>query len=314
MKFSKEARIGLLVASAILIFFAGFYFLKGANIFSGENEYYVYYDNVQGLQPSSPVQVKGMAVGRVSAIALNGEGKVKVTIAINKKTKIPKGTIASLTSVDLLGTKAISLKLSSATEETPDESTLPGDIEGGIIDALSVEITPLLRDMRHAVGTLDSVLVSVNGVLDLQSRENLKNAIANLDATMQNFSQLSTRLNSESEQLQGVIRNANTITANLASNNERITRIINNAATVTDQLSEAQVDKTMKEFQAAAKNLTEVLNKVNSRDGSLGLLVNDPTMYNNLNTSLNTLNLLMADIQAHPTRYINLTIFGRKKQ
>jgi len=314
MKFSKEARIGLLVASAILIFFAGFYFLKGANIFSGENEYYVYYDNVQGLQPSSPVQVKGMAVGRVSAIALNGEGKVKVTIAVNKKTKIPKGTIASLTSVDLLGTKAISLKLSSATEETPDESTLPGDIEGGIIDALSVEITPLLRDMRHAVGTLDSVLVSVNGVLDLQSRDNLKNAIANLDATMQNFSQLSTRLNSESEQLQGVIRNANSITANLASNNERITRIINNAATVTDQLSEAQVDKTMKEFQAAAKNLTEVLNKVNGRDGSLGLLVNDPAMYNNLNTSLNTLNLLMADIQAHPTRYINLTIFGRKKQ
>jgi phospholipid/cholesterol/gamma-HCH transport system substrate-binding protein len=314
MKFSKEARIGLLVASAILIFFAGFYFLKGANIFSGENEYYVYYENVQGLQPSSPVQIKGMTVGRVSEIVLNGGGKVKVTIAVNKKTTVPQGTIAKLTSVDLLGTKAISLEPGSSTKPAEDESTLAGEIEGGIIDALSVEITPLLRDMRHAVGTLDSVLVSVNGVLDLQSKQNLKSAIANLDATMSNFSQLSSRLNAESGQLQGVIRNANSITANLASNNERITRIIDNAATVTDQLSSAQIDKTMKEFQTAATNLTTVLNKVNSKDGSLGLLVNDPDMYNNLNASMTTLNALMADIQAHPTRYINLTIFGRKKQ
>jgi len=314
MKFSKEARIGLLVASAILIFFAGFYFLKGANIFSGENEYFVYYDNVQGLQPSSPVQVKGMSVGRVSAITLNGAGRVKVTIAVTKKYKIPQGSIASLTSVDLLGTKAISLKLANNPAIAADESTLQSNIEGGIIDALSVEITPLLRDMRHAVGTLDSVLLSVNGVLDAHSKENLRNSIANLDATMSNFSQLSARLNAESDQLQGVIRNANSITTNLADNNERITRIINNAATVTDQLSEAQIDKTMKEFQTAANNLTLVLNKVNSKEGSLGLLVNDPHMYNNLNASLNTLNSLMGDIQAHPTRYINLTIFGRKKQ
>lgn len=313
MKFSKEARIGLLVASSILIFFAGFYFLKGANIFSGENEYYVYYDNVQGLQPSSPVQIKGMAVGRVSEITLNGGTQVKVTIAVNKETTIPEGTVAKLTAVDLLGTKAISLEPGNSTKPAADESTLAGEIEGGIIDALSMEITPLLRDMRHAVGTLDSVLVSVNGVLDVQSSQNLKNAIANLDVTMSNFSQLSNRLNQESGQLQGVIRNANSITANLASNNERITRIIDNAATVTDQLSAAQIDKTMQEFQTAANNLTAVLNKVNSKEGSLGLLVNDPNMYNNLNASLTTLNTLMADVQAHPTRYINLTIFGRKK-
>lgn len=313
MKFSKEARIGLLVASSILIFFAGFYFLKGANIFSGENEYYVYYDNVQGLQPSSPVQIKGMAVGRVSEITLNGGTQVKVTIAVNKETTIPEGTVAKLTAVDLLGTKAISLEPGNSTKPAADESTLAGEIEGGIIDALSMEITPLLRDMRHAVGTLDSVLVSVNGVLDVQSSRNLKNAIANLDVTMSNFSQLSNRLNQESGQLQGVIRNANSITANLASNNERITRIIDNAATVTDQLSAAQIDKTMQEFQTAANNLTAVLNKVNSKEGSLGLLVNDPNMYNNLNASLTTLNTLMADVQAHPTRYINLTIFGRKK-
>lgn len=313
MKFSKEARIGLLVASAILIFFAGFYFLKGANIFSGENEYYVYYEQVQGLQPSSPVQIKGLSIGRVSAIELNGGDKVKVTIAVNKKTRIPKNSIALLTSTDLLGTKAISLELSNSKEEAEEETVLPSRIEGGIIDALSVEITPLLRDMRHAVGTLDTVLLSVNGVLDATSKASLKNSIANLDVTMNHFSQLSARLNAESEQIQGVIRNANSITSNLAQNNARITRIIDNAATVTDQLNEANIDKTMKEFQIAANQLNAVLNKVNSKEGSLGLLVNDPNLYQNLNSSLNTLNSLMADIESHPARYINLSIFGRKK-
>ena len=314
MRFSKEARIGLLVAGAILIFFAGFYFLKGANIFSGENQYYVYYNDVQGLQASSPVQIKGLSVGRVASITLNGQSRVKVTIAISKKTEIPQGTVAKLTATDLLGSKAISLELTNSQAIVKDEDTLSSAVQGGIIDAISVEITPLIKDMRHAVGSLDTVLSTVNGVLDVQARENLKQTLANLDATMANFSQLSHRLNAESGELAHVIRNANSITTNLASNNERITRIINNAALTTDQLSKAPIEQTMKDLQNTIQQLQGVVNKVNSKDGSLGMLVNDDGLYNSLNSSLGTLNSLMADIQAHPTRYINVTIFGSKKQ
>ena len=314
MRFSKEARIGLLVAGAILIFFAGFYFLKGANIFSGENQYYVYYNDVQGLQASSPVQIKGLSVGRVASITLNGQSRVKVTIAISKKTEIPQGTVAKLTATDLLGSKAISLELTNSQAIVKDEDTLSSAVQGGIIDAISVEITPLIKDMRHAVGSLDTVLSTVNGVLDVQARENLKQTLANLDATMANFSQLSHRLNAESGELAHVIRNANSITTNLASNYERISRIINNAALTTDQLSKAPIEQTMKDLQNTIQQLQGVVNKVNSKDGSLGMLVNDDGLYNSLNSSLGTLNSLMADIQAHPTRYINVTIFGRKKQ
>lgn len=314
MKFSKEARIGLLVASAILILFSGFYFLKGANIFSGENEFFAYYDNVQGLQASSPVQIKGLNVGRVSAIELNGGGKVKVTIAINKKTDVPKGTIAMLASTDLLGTKAISLNLGKSSQLVPDESVLPSDVEGGIIDAISAEITPLLIDLRHVVGTFDTVMIGINGVLDPVARANLQASIANLNTTTSNFSQLSSRLNAESGQLTGVIRNANTITSNLANNNERIDRIIRNAELTTNQLSEAQIDQTISQFKTAANELQAVVAKVNSNEGSLGLLVNDKGLYNSLNASLGTLNSLMADVEAHPARYINVSIFGRKRQ
>ncbi|MBS1588613.1 MAG: MCE family protein [Bacteroidetes bacterium] len=312
MRLSKEARIGILVASAILIFSTGFYFLKGINIFSGEKNYIAYFDDVQGLQPSSQVQIKGMSVGRVATISLNGSNKVKVVLAINKNTAIPYGSIVKLISTDLLGTKAISLQLSSNSAIAPDGSVLNSQVEDGIINALSVEITPLLRDMRHAVGTLDSVLLSVNDVLDKSTVQSLKNASSNLDVTMSNFTSLSARLNGETQQLHGIIQNTNSITSNLANNNEHINHILENTASISDKLNKAPIEQTIADLQTSVQQLRVALDKINGKDGSLGLLMNDANLYHNLNSSLNTLNELMADIEAHPTRYLNFTIFGRK--
>lgn len=314
MTFSKEARIGLLVSISIIIFFAGFYFLKGSNLLSGEHEYFAYYDNVQGLQPSSSVLIKGMQVGRVTDIMLEKNGKVKVTLSVKKNMNVPKASVAKLISADLLGTKAISLELSSSTEMAENEEVLPSALEGGIIDAVSAEITPLLQDLRHAVGTLDTLLSGVNNVLDDQARANLQSSIANLDVTMKNFEQLSGKLNGESARLASVIRNADDITGNLAQNNIRIENILKYTERTTEQLSKADIEHTLTEFKAAAQDLNVIMGKINSNEGSLGLLVNDKQLYNNLKTTVNTANSLMADIEAHPTRYINVTIFGRKKQ
>jgi phospholipid/cholesterol/gamma-HCH transport system substrate-binding protein len=314
MTISKEVRIGILVALSFLVFFAGFYFLKGSNVFSGENEYYVYYDDVQGLLPSASVQVKGLNVGRVSDIELNGGKRVKVTIAVSKKVKVVEGSTADLTSADLLGTKVISLNVGTGTKELEDEAVLPGEMRGGVIDNISVELTPLIQDMRHVVATLDTVMIGVNGMLNEETRLRLQHSIASLDVAMQNFSQLSARLNKESDQMAGIVRNTNSIMSNLASNNERISHIITNTETLSSKLSGAPIDKTMGDLQVAINQLQSVLNKVNSNTGSLGMLVNDKQLYNNLSQSLKTLDVLMADINAHPSRYINVTIFGRKNK
>ncbi|MBL7683559.1 MAG: MCE family protein [Flavipsychrobacter sp.] len=315
MKFSKEARIGLLVAAALLIFFAGFYFLKGANLFSGENEYYAYFDDVQGLQTSSAVQVKGLTVGRVVAISLNKEdGKVKVQLAVNKKIKVTDGSAIKLASSDLLGTKVLKLEIAAGDKQIVDEATLPAKIEGGLIDNLSGEIAPLIADIRHVVSTLDTVLLGVNNMLNPETRQHISNSVASLDVTLKNFSSLSEKLNNESNQLASVIRNANSITTNLANSNQQITNIMKNADNISNQLANAPIEQTVKDLQATISQLNGIMNKINNNEGSLGMLVNDKALHNNLAESLKTLNALMADINAHPSRYINVSIFGRKNK
>lgn len=314
MKFSKEARIGLLVGISVVVFFVGMYFLRGLELFSTDNHYYVSFDNVQGLQPSAQVQLKGLQVGKVAKIQLDEKGQVKVTLRLSNKTKIPSNTIAKLTSLDLLGTKGITLELGSSTTMAEDEQVLSGAIEGGIIDKVSSEITPLLQDVRNVVLVVDSVLSSVNGILNEQTRTDLQNSIASLHNAMDNFSSLSANLNRESAQIASIVRNFNSISTNLANNNQNIDRILANAKTTTDQLAAAPIQQTFAELNNASLQIKELMGKINSGEGSLGQLVNDKNLYNNLNGTLKNLSDLSADLQAHPSRYINVTIFGRKRQ
>lgn len=310
---SKEVRIGILVGSAILIFFAGFYFLKGANIFSPENEYICHFDNVQGLQASAAVQVKGMAVGRVSEIKLINN-KVRVTLSVSKKVKLNEGTVAKLGSADILGTKVINLEIGAGLKELDNKAELPTKVEGGILDNLSVELSPLIGDVRHAVGKLDTALLSINQILNDSTKQRLNSTIASLDLTMKNLKDFSGSLNAKSGELGSVIDNANSFTSNLSQNNEKISAIIDNAKTTTDNLSKAPIQQTVKDVQAAADELRDVIAKINNNEGTLGMAVNDKQLYNNLTETLKTLNSLMADLQSHPSRYINVTIFGKKRK
>ncbi|MCB0699938.1 MAG: MCE family protein [Chitinophagales bacterium] len=314
MRLSKEIKIGVLVSVSVLVFFAGFYFLKGANIFSGENEYYAYYDNVQGLQTSSSVQIKGLGVGRVSNIELLDSDKVKVTLAVGKDVAVPVGTTAELASSDLLGTKVVVLNLGMGTELAKDGAILPASIESGVIDNISVELSPLIIDLRHVLSTLDTVLIGVSGVLNEKTANSLSNTVGSLDITMQNFSELAEKLNKESETLASMIRNANSIAENLAQNNQSITNIIENAEKTTDALAKAPIQKTIDDLQSASKQLNEVLSKINRKEGTLGYLVNDEKLYKDLTETLDALDLLIKDVNARPWRYINVNVFGKKNK
>jgi phospholipid/cholesterol/gamma-HCH transport system substrate-binding protein len=312
---SKEARIGLLVAISILVFFAGFYFLKGSNVFSREYKYHAYYDNVQGLQPSAAVQIQGLQVGKVSDIILNRAqlgSPIDVVITISKKTRLPRGTVAKLTSLDLLGNKGITLDLGTSSEHVENGEKLPSTVEGGLVDKISVEVTPLLQDVRKVVNSIDSVLLSVNDIFNAQARTDLQMSIASLHSTMDNFNVVSNKLNGQSNALAHVIQNADKITTNLANNNANIDQTLKNLRTTTDNLSQAPLKEAIRNVDETAANLKSILRKINENEGSLGMLVNDKALYTNFNKTLDELSKLSADLKSHPSRYINLTIFGRK--
>jgi phospholipid/cholesterol/gamma-HCH transport system substrate-binding protein len=312
---SREARAGLLVAVSILVLFAGFYFLKGADILSRQYEYHAFYDNVQGLQPSAPVQIRGLEVGKVKMIRLNKNqlhGKIEVIFGINRSTRLPVGTVAKLASLDLLGNKAIALDLGTSSELLDDDATVPAMNEAGLVDKLSAEATPLIHDVRKVVNSIDSVLNSVNMIFSPKTRDDLQKSVAALHNSLDNLSSLSKSLESQRQVLNHVIQNADKITTQLANSN--LDGTLNNFNKASEKIANAPIDQTLKHLDEMSLSLNEIVSKINNNEGSLGMLVHDKELYENLNKTLAELSKLTADLKAHPSRYINLTIFGRKAQ
>lgn len=314
MTISKEVRIGVLVAAAIVTFFAGFYFLKGSDVFSNDKDYYCYYKAAGGLQPSSTVQIKGINVGQVSAIELAGEKGVKVTISVKKRIGIPKGTVAVIASPDLLGGKIISLDLGSGPGEEPAGSTLPSTPGSDMLDKVSTELTPRLEELKETIASFNVTLARINTMLNEENKNAIAATLQSLKNTSENLAHMSATFDKESSQITGIIRNANSITSSFAKSNDTIQRIISNASRLTRQLADAPIQKTVADLEKTTAQLQGIMTKINNKEGSLGLLVNDKELYNNLNTSVKSLTNLTDDLKARPGRYINVSVFGGKKK
>lgn len=313
MKLTKEVKTGLLVTISFAIFFIGFYFLKGAKIFSKENEYICYYDNVDGLQNAANVQISGLNVGRVSQTVLAPGDKVKVVISMPKSIEIPVGTVATISSADLLGGKVIRLDRGKGPGMMKSGAELKTGKELGMLDNVTGELTPRLRELKETIAAFNVTLAGVNNIVGDQNQKAIAAAINSIKNTADNLSALTAALGRETGEIHGIVHNTNTITASLAKQSDTVQRILANASNVTRQLANAPIQKTLADLQATSAQLQGIMGKVNSSDGTLGLLINNKDVYNNLKNSLNSLDALMADLKQHPSRYINLTIFGKKK-
>lgn len=312
-KSGKEWKIGLVVVIAILLFVFGLNFLIGKKVFSSANNYYTYYDNVQGLQESAVVQVSGMSVGRVSSIELQPDKRVKVGFTTEDNLKIPKGSFAKLAAADLIsGTKVITLEFSDSNVYYADGAMIPPKSFSGLLDNISQNVSPLLNTVQHAVVTLDTLIGSVNGIINTETQKHLSNSLASLDKAMLQLAELSKSLNAQSQNLAGVIQNANSITTNLANNNENITKTLSHLNDFSGQLSKSNIDKTLQSLQETSDNLKAITQKVNSDQGSVGMMLNNKDLYNNLTQTLNSLDVLLNDLKQHPAKYINVSVFGRK--
>ena len=315
-KISKEIKLALLGILSILVFIFGYKYLKGTGIFSSSKTIYAEYDNVQGLTPASYVQLKGFTVGTVNAIELSKEhrGKVKLTLFINKDLNVPIDSKATIVSLDLLGTKAVNIELGASTTMMKDNEMIVGNIELGTIESLGASAAPVMDNAKKTLASLETTVQNINNILDVNTQNNLKSSIANLNNTMKDFSQFANELNTQRTKISGLLDNLNAFSVNLNKNNNTINNVLKNAETTTSNMSKVNLETTVNELKATLGDLQTTLKKVNNGNGSLALLMNDDKLYKNLKNTLETTNNLMYDIHAHPSKYININIIGRKQK
>ncbi len=313
---SKEIKIALLGICSILLFVFGYNYLKGTGLFSSTKILKAEYDNVQGLTPASYVQLQGFTIGTVKAIQLSVEhpGKVLVIMSVDKKLMIPEDSKASIVSLDLLGTKAVNLVKGTSSNTAGVNQLIQGDVTFGTIESLGASATPAIDSAKITIASLNKTIQSINNILDVNSQNDLKSTLADMSKTMKDFSQFANQLNAQSAKIASLIASLNSFAGNLDKNGATITHVLNNVEATTNNLKKVDFDATMSELKTTMNDLQKTLGKINNGNGSMALLMNDDKLYRNLKNTLATANNLLADVNARPSRYINVAIFGKKNK
>jgi len=316
MKINNETKIGLLSIVGIVILVIGFNFLKGKSLFKKDTHFYAVYADVQGLTKSNPVVVNGLQIGTIENLDGGKDMKsIVVTVTLTKDVNIPKNSLAMI-NPNLLGSPSLEIQLGNATSYLQNGDTLVTSLSGGAFDRALKMINPVLYEVRNAVKSLDSVLQIVSGVFDPTTKSNVKGIISNLNQITGSFAVTSRSLQQMMDIQNGALaksmQNVNRFAENLNSNNEKLNQILTNAQTASANIAAVNLQKSIDTLNVAINNFKEGSEKINSKDGTIGLLLNDKTLYNNLEGTAYKLNTLLDDIRVHPKRYVNISIFAKK--
>lgn len=318
MKTGRLIRIGLLFAGTIIILFWGLNFLKGKNFLQPEKIYFASYEKIGGLMVSSPVTIKGFKVGDVREIKLyeNDFSKVLVRFVINyPDLEIPTGSIARIYSTDLMGTKGIEIVLTDSSTIHSYSDTLRGSIEGDLKDQVNTQMLPLKRKAEDLMASMDSVLVSLYLVFGQENRSNLAQSFEIVTQTLKNFEEtsvfLDTFVKSESGRLSFIMSNLDSLSGSLITRTEEFKRTIFNLEQFTDTLNKIPLRNAVKKFSLVLEDVSQLITRVNSGEGSLGKLIMDDSLYNSIETVSYSLNKLLEDVRQNPRRYVNVSVIDR---
>ncbi|WP_285799174.1 MlaD family protein [Duncaniella freteri] len=294
--FSREIIIGASVLIALLALVFGINYLKGVNIFKAANYYYASYTNVAGLAQSAPVTLNGYKVGLVRDIAYeyDNPGHVKVEISLDRQLLLPEGTSAVIVT-DMLGTSTIELRMGTSPNLLEVGSKISGVVGSGLMDKVSTELMPSIIQIAPHI---DSLVVALTAVA---ADPALVNSVRHLDAIMANLEATTTQLN---RTVPALLKNANSTMANVSDISANISQVSSALAVLSDDLKRMPLDSTLRNINSITANLDEATSKLNSTNSSLGLLLNDPGLYHNLNNSAAHVDSILIDLKKQPKRYI----------
>ena len=296
-KLSREVKIGVVVVIAIGMLYFGLNYLKGINIFQPTTYFYAQYDRVDGIVPTTPVMINGYQVGHVSEIIFDytKEAPITLQITVDENLVVPQGTIAEVYDTGLMGDKAIQLKLGKSKELMQPGDTLKTSIQGGLMDAVS---TALLEPIEAMIPELDSTLTAVKEIVQSQRIQEIMANTANATNNLQNAS---ARLDSMMvNDIQVAIKDIKNIAANFSN--------------VSNEINAVQWDSTLHSIETVIANLEMVSNQIKSNNNTLGALLNDKELYQNLDSTVQSANALLIDLKENPKRYVHFSVFGSKEK
>ena len=307
MRTTKEIKTAILVLSGILLFIFIFNYLKGENLLSNSRKITAVYDNVEGLASSAAVTINGHAIGKVQDIRFteDGSGKLEVVMLVDSDFEFSKNSTAQLYESGLIGGKAIAIiPAFDGAENVVSGDVLGSSVKPGLTELVNQRLTPLQEKIETVMVSADQLLTNVNSVFDAETKTNLKGSIAQLKQTITSFETTSNALNGLLED------NKSSITSTL----NNFSGISEDLSEVSSSLADANLKETINGLQSTITNFDALLNDIEQGEGSVGKLMKDEGLYNNLEGALGQLEALLEDMKLNPKRYVHFSLFGKKNK
>jgi phospholipid/cholesterol/gamma-HCH transport system substrate-binding protein len=319
MKYAKEIKVAVVVVISIALLIYGLNYLKGVDVLERHRQYYAVYDQIEGLLPDNAVQINGFKVGKVNKIIFHPDNSGRIVVGFvvsGNALQIPKNSVARISSLDLLGSKAISIELgNSVVNAEPGDTLLPA-IQASLQAEVNKQVQPLKEKAEALISSIDSVMIVVQTVFNKNARENLTKSFESIQRAIETFERTSLRLDTlmteEKQRINDIMRNIDFITKNIRNSNDQLTNIINNISVFSDSLVKADIVSTIEHTDRAMTEFSGIIERINKGEGTAGMLVKNDSLYRNLERSAGALDNLLRDMEKNPKRYVHFSIFGRK--
>jgi phospholipid/cholesterol/gamma-HCH transport system substrate-binding protein len=310
MKISNETKVGILTTIALALLFIGFNYLKGKDVFQQQHLVHAVFTELGTLEKSNEVKINGLAVGTVySKKELDKDiSAIVVTINLTRDINIPKNSVAYIAS-ELVGSSFIVIERGNSKEMLQPGDTLKTRIETGLLGDVKAQLNPTVAKVQEVLDALQASLSSINATLNSSTRDQLQKTIANLN---QATAGLASLMDPENGKLAQTLNHVEGITKNFQNSNADITATLANAKTASEKLAALQIQPTLDSLKLVLSEMHTTLQRVNSPEGSIGALTANKDLYNKLNDAVLSAEILLDDLRAHPKRYVNLSVFGKK--
>lgn len=320
MKISRELKIGVFGVVTLTLFIISVNFIKGKDLFHKHRTFYAMYNSTSGIQDAAPVLVNGLEVGKVTGMGFADKhsGKILIDLTIYSDVFVPSNSVANIFSLDLLGTKNIEIKLGDSKIEAQDGDTLLGGSQMSLSEEVNMQVAPLKLKAENLLSSLDTMVTVLQSVFNSETRKNINASFISIRSTLSNLENttynVDTLVYGQRKRLERIMFNIESITDNFRKNDENISNILSNFSLISDTLAKSNLAGTLANVNIVLNQVATITTKIDKGEGSLGMLVNDQKLYENLNKSASQLNLLIEDMKLNPYRYVNFSVFPPSKK